>query len=300
MKLYNSALTNIITPFRVIMIFALFMIRLTPTALAQTSVWKATKNGKLLYLGGTVHVLPAEQYPLPPAFEHAFFASDTLIFEAPLPDPTDVAATSQMMRKMAYTNGETLSTTLKPSTYTNLEQYFSSFGMSASQFDPFKPGFSIMMMSMLEVKKAGLSGEGVDAYFLTKARKERKQISYLETADFQLSLLANMGHGNEDNFINTSIRNNKGFAQKFKHVIASWRSGNDVALQQVILEDAINLDIATYNAFFTDRNKRWLPQIIHAQKNSETIFVLVGAGHLVGPDGLLSLLKNKGYIIEQE
>ena len=300
MKIYNSPLANIIKPYRVIIIFTFIINCLITTALAQTSVWKVSKNGKSLYLGGTVHILPAEQYPLPAAFEHAFHASDKLIFEAPLPDPSDVAAESDMMSKMAYTNGQTLSKTLQQSTYTNLNQYFASFGMSASQFDAFKPGFIIIMMSMLEIKKSYLSGEGVDAYFLKKGHQEKKLVRYLETADFQISLLANMGLGDEDNLINSSIKSNEDFANKFKKIITAWRSGNKTALHQAILEDAINFNTATYNALFKDRNHRWLPKIIHTFSRPETSFVLVGVGHLVGHDGLLSLLKKQGYTIQQQ
>jgi uncharacterized protein YbaP (TraB family) len=299
MKKYLPPLAIFSSHFRVVLFFTLFISCLSTVAFAQTSVWKVSKNGKTLYLGGTVHVLPTDQYPLPKPFDRAFNDSDNLMFETPLPDPTDMVAASNMMSKMSYTNGDTLSKKLNRSTYEKLNKYLSSFGINAAQFDQFKPGFLIVMMSMLELKKANLSGEGVDAYFMKKGREENKYISFFETADFQLSLLANMSNGNEDNFIKTSIKGNKNFAQKFERIVKYWRNGNEAGLQQVILEDSKNFDRKTYNALFKDRNHRWLPKIIQALSRTETTFILVGAGHLVGHDGVLALLKNKGYKIQQ-
>ncbi len=75
------------------------------------------------------------------------------------------------------------------------------FGIKAEQLDGFKPGFVAVQTTMLEMHKAKLAGEGVDAYFAKKALTDNKPQQYLETLDFQLALMANMGVGQEEQFI---------------------------------------------------------------------------------------------------
>lgn len=273
---------------------------LLPTqVLATSSVWKVSKGDDFIYLGGTIHVLPASEFPLPAEFEQAYRTADTLVLEVQLPDPTDQQAALAMMQQLSYGAGEKLSTKLSPELVKQLDTYLQGFGLSAAQFDGFKPGFITVQMTVLEMQRAKLAGEGVDNYFAKKAMADNKQKKYLESLEFQISMLANLGHGQEEQFIELMLKNNSELIEIMQQSIAAWRKGDMEKLDQLLLQDAKIDDPVTYDQMFTQRNLAWIPKLVALFDNQQRELVLVGAGHLPGEDGVLQLLKSAGYTIEQ-
>jgi len=94
----------------------------------HSSVWKVSKGEDKIYVGGTIHILPITEFPLPSQFMQAYEQSDTVILEAKLPDPTDAAAQQKMMAAAAYEEGKSLKDAVSPETYAALEEYFAPFG----------------------------------------------------------------------------------------------------------------------------------------------------------------------------
>lgn len=273
---------------------------LSTVTFANSSVWKISKNNDHVFIGGTIHILPEEEFPLPDEFLNAYKNTDQIILEAQLPDPSDAAAQQAMLAQMSYSDGKSLQTVLTPDTFKLLDKYFSTIGSDINQFVLFKPGFVISIMALIELQKAEISGEGVDAYFEDLATKEKKKITYLETAEMQFSMLSNLGEGYEDEFIKSNLELNSSFTEFFQETLDAWRTGNASRLESLINIAAIESDEKSYDALFTNRNKNWVPKIEALFNNTNKEFVLVGTGHLFGKDGLLELLKNKGYKVEQK
>lgn len=268
-------------------------------ALAASSVWKVSKGSDHLYLGGTVHLLPVSEFPLPAEFELAYQQADTLVLEAKMPDPTDQQATMAMLQKLSYGADEKLSKKISPKLFQQLDVYLQGFGIKAEQLDGFKPGFVAVQTTMLEMHKAKLAGEGVDAYFAKKALTDNKPQQYLETLDFQLALMANIGVGQEEQFIQLMLEKNPQLVKLMQQSITAWRQGDLTLLDTLLLQDSKKEDPVTYQQMFTQRNLDWIPKIAAMFGNPNRELVLVGAGHLPGEDGVLQLLKAAGYTIEQ-
>lgn len=273
---------------------------LSTVAFANSSVWKVSKNNDHVFIGGTIHILPEEEFPLPDAFLNAYKNTDQIVLEAQLPDPSNVAAQQAMLAQMSYSEGKSLKTVLTADTFKLLDKYFSAIGSDINQFITFKPGFVISIMALTELQKADISGEGVDAYFETLAVNDQKKITYLETAEMQFTMLSRLGEGYEDEFIKGNLEMNSSFAVFFQNILNAWRTGDAARLENLINIAAIESDEKSYDALFTNRNKNWVPQIEALFNNTHKEFVLVGAGHLLGKDSLLKLLKNKGYKVEQK
>ncbi|WP_166838285.1 TraB/GumN family protein [Rheinheimera pleomorphica] len=269
------------------------------SALAQSSLWKISKGDDYLYIGGTVHLLPPSAFPLPPEFEMAYNATDTLVLEAKMPEPTDTAAQSAMMQAMAYRDGRSLSTVLSPEVYQQVADYFAAYDVPLQQLDGYKPGFLVLQMLTLEVMKAQMAGEGVDVYFDRKAQADGKTLAYLESLDSQIQLLANMGEGYEDAFIRMNLAQFGDFKAYFSAMIDAWRAGDMTKLDELVVKPAQQLDPVLYQAMFVARNQAWLPQIQQMFANTEKELVLVGAGHLAGEHSVLALLQQAGYKVQQ-
>lgn len=131
---------------------------LASAAHAQSSVWQVSKGNDSLFIGGTVHILPKSEMPLPTEFGHAYAQADTIFLEAPAPDPSDATAQMQMLKALSYSNNEKLSQKLDPQVKASLENKLNEFGANLTKLDSFRPAMvSIVLMSM-ELQKQNLLG----------------------------------------------------------------------------------------------------------------------------------------------
>ncbi|ALO36204.1 conjugative transfer protein GumN [Colwellia sp. MT41] len=272
------------------------------TALAESSVWKISKGNDHIFIGGTVHILPPSEFPLPVEFDKAYKQSDSIVLETKLPDVSDIDFQMKMMQQMAYGNGKTIRDFISAKTQQKLSQHISALGADLAMFEHFKPGFLITMLALLEAQKAQLSGEGVDIFYSKQAKADKKSIAYLESADFQVNMIANMGIGDEDRFIKSNLEQMKDFKSLFLALLKAWRAGDEAQLNKLAIEPMLD-DAKTIKTLLTDRNKNWLQHIERMfagnGRSSDKEFVLVGVAHLIGDKSVLALLKAKGYRVEK-
>ena len=286
-------------------LISIFAIGLAASAWAETnhshstSVWKVSKAGDAVYIGGTVHILPISEFPLPNVFTDVYQNSDTIVLEADLPDPTDLAAQQKMLAAMTYGNGKTLKDELSSETYSALNQYLGAFGSSADQIAGFKPGLIATMLVTMEAQRNQLAGEGVDAYFTQLAKRDGKPREFLESLEFQVNMLAQMGEGEEDRFIAETLATLPELKEMLQSTIKAWRVGDTTKLNELIIDTFKRESPASFDEVFIKRNQNWVPKIESMFGDDDKEFVLVGTGHLVGQSNVLALLEEKGYLVEQ-
>lgn len=265
----------------------------------QTSVWKVSKGDDAVYVGGTIHILPISEFPLPAKFTQTYEKSDTLVFEVKMPDPTDIEGQRKMMAGLAYAEGKTLKDDVSEETYEALNAYLSNFGATADQLAQFKPGMVASMLVAMEAQRSQLAGQGVDAYFMQLAARDGKNSEYLESLDFQINMLANMGAGEEDRLISETLETLPELKDMLKSTIKAWREGDTKKIDELVVATFKRESPASFDDVFTKRNQNWLPQIEAMFGDDDQEFVLVGAGHLVGDGSVIDLLEAKGYKVEQ-
>jgi uncharacterized protein YbaP (TraB family) len=266
---------------------------------AQSSVWVATSGEEKVYLGGTVHLLRPTDYPLPAPFESAYAASDKLYFETDIAGLNDVAVQARMLQELTYSDERTLQTILSPEAYNSLAAYAGQAGLPLQMMEKFKPGLLVSMLQVIEFQKLGFTPQGVDAYFNGRAMGDGKPVGELEPIDAQIGFIANMGEGNESEFIMLSLEDMKEISVSMEQMVSAWRSGDNGQLAELFVDDMKEQHPPLYKSLLLDRNNNWMPIIEGMFKEEGTEFVLVGAAHLVGEDGLLSLLEKKGYEISR-
>ena len=76
--------------------------------------------------------------------------------------------------------------------------------------------------------------------------------------------------------------------------VRSGRRKSAIKLPKIVKKEP-----AIYERLLVARNRNWLPQLEALFNRSGRAFVVVGAAHLIGPDGLIAMLKAKGYLLEQ-
>jgi uncharacterized protein YbaP (TraB family) len=269
------------------------------TAQTHAFAWKATKGQGTVYLVGSVHMLTSDFYPLPPSLDAGFKDSDLLVEEANLAEMLSPNMQFSMLSRGMLPAGQTLDKVLSPGTLALLNTHAGTLGMPIEALKQFKPWMLAMTIEAMEWQKAGFDAElGLDKHFFDRAQVDNKSIQGLETTDFQISLFDNMTMDQQDRFLAETL---KGIATETASVgklAAFWKAGDLAGIERLVLAD-VKDDPVVYDRLLVARNRAWLPKIEALFSRPRHAFVVVGAAHLVGPDGLLAMLKAKGYQLVQ-
>ncbi|QUM76853.1 TraB/GumN family protein [Moritella sp. 24] len=285
--------------FKLLYLIPILLFSVSHLANATSSVWKISNGKTNLYLGGTVHVLTADDYPLPPEFDRAYKLANTLVLETDMAKLESPEFQQTMLSQLSYPVGQDLTQNLTPETYQRLAEYCQSRGIGMQMINNFKPSMVSLMLTMVELQRLKLTGVGVDNYYNSKAMTDGKPLGKLETVEQQLAFIADMGKGKEDELIRYSLEDIKVLLAFMQQMKVAWRDGNAQALVDLAITPLIEDFPDIYQSLLVTRNNNWLPQIEMMFKNKETELILVGALHLVGKDGLLQRLEAQGYKVTQ-
>jgi len=253
-------------------------------------------NGATLYLLGSVHLLSQDAATLPPQVDSAFDRAKTLSLETSF-DSIQMRAAELMMRGR-LSNGATLRSTLSPSAVPKVDSLLRSYGLTLDQVNGFKPWFVSMLLAQVAMQKMGFQAQyGVDMQLNARAKAAGKPVFGLESADFQLGLFDGLSTADQEQMLIGDAAPEQD-AKDLTAIRDAWVVGNVAALDS-LLNRRLDSAPSLRNALLTNRNRSWIPKLEELIKGKDDALVVVGAGHLVGKDGVLELLKAKGYTIEQ-
>ncbi len=270
-----------------------------PLAQTHAFAWKATKGSGTVYLVGSVHMLTNDFYPLAPALDAAFKDSDLLVEEADLAEMLSPTTQFSMLSRGMLPAGQTLDKVISPATLALLNQHTSGLGMPIEALQQFKPWLLAMTLEAAEWQKAGFNADlGLDKHFFDRAQSENKAVQGLETTDFQISLFDGMSADQQDRFLAETLKGIDTETASVGKLASSWKAGDVAGVERLVLAD-VKSDPVVYDRLLVARNRVWLPKIEALFSRPRHAFVVVGAAHLVGPDGIVSMLKAKGYQVVQ-
>jgi hypothetical protein len=276
----------------------LLLLLATP-AQALSPVWMIEKNGERVYVGGSMHILTAADYPLPSAFETAYNQSGKIVFETDIAKMQDPAFQQYLLDEVSYRDGRNLRQVLSTDTYAALASFFTERGVAMAGIDNFKPGMVATLMTIVELQRLGVDAIGVDAYFNERAISDQKTSGHLETLAAQVAFIANMGAGQEDEMLSYNLSDIERFPELWQSMTQAWRHGDLAWLEQQIALPMRQDFPEVYQSLLVRRNDAWMPQLEAMFASKEVEFVLVGALHLAGKDGVLAKLGARGYRITQ-
>ncbi len=267
-------------------------------AFAKSPVWKISKDGNHLFLGGTIHLLSQSDYPLPGAFETAYNNSILLVLETDIQKLRTPECQQTILKKTMYTGDQNITQFLKPDTIQDLEIHLTNRGIPMEPMLKFKPGLLSATLTVLELQRLGLIGTGVDEFFSLRALNDKRRINHLESVNDQIEFISKMGEGNENAFIKYTLNDLKDLPKLFDSMKNAWKNGDNVQLQIIAIDPWRGRFPKLYNSLLVERNNNWIPQIETMLRTKEVEFILFGALHLVGENGILTQLKALGYKIE--
>jgi len=273
-------------------------------AAAQTRghsfLWKVQSGANVMYLAGSVHALTADAYPLNPVYQRAFDASSVLVEEIDLAEADPLAGGLGLLAKGMYTDGRTFSSAVSRETAALVAEKLKGTPLALELIQPMKPWMVTLMLEALGAQSAGLDPElGLDKHFYNLATDGRKQVIGLETVQYQIDRFDKMPDAMQEQLLRSELAEMETEKTSLRTLLTAWQSGDAAAIEKMLLMSFTD-NPAAYNSLITERNRNWMPQLDACLKRSTPCFVIVGAAHIVGPQGLLALLRQRGYQIEQQ
>jgi hypothetical protein len=266
-------------------------------------LWEVRRPGSAhkLYLTGSIHLAQPDQISFPPSLEAAFAGASALVVEL----DTDRADKRQMQALVMELGlyrppGPGLSGHLSEETLALLPAALARVGLKPANVEPMRPWLLFVTLTVLELQKAGFSEKGgIDHLLLARARGT-KRIVELETAEDQLRSLALIAPEAADLALREVIQTGPLMSVSFAQMITAWEGGNADALAEKIFSEVNDPRFAPmYEALYFQRNRAMAEKLAALVDGPQTHFAVVGAGHVVGPQGIPALLAKQGFEVRQ-
>ena len=263
-------------------------------------LWKVAGPNCTVHLLGSIHFLKVENYPLAGPIESAFTNARIAVFEADMEEMETADAMLKLMSKGQLPPDQSLRELLSADVYTNFLRHAQSAGLPEAMFQRLKPSFAAITVVAVELQRLGFDPQlGVDKHFYGRARKSGKTIEGLETVDFQIDLITGFSAAEEDLVVKSTLKDFENIQAVVGDLVKSWETGDAETLEK-LLNEATREAPVIFKRLITDRNERWTPRIAELASGGRNAIVIVGAGHLVGKEGVVNLLKNRGLDVTQE
>jgi uncharacterized protein len=270
-----------------------------PSGGGKGFIWKIERDGHTGWLVGSVHTLTPDYYPLPDAMERAFMSSATLMEEVDQRELATPEVMALVQNKGFYQDNRSLETEVSPETFGLIRRRVERLGLDFSQLRRMKPWMVSLMLMALELQNGGFQASlGVDRYFFDRASRFGKKFRALETAAEQVGFMADMDAPMQEAMFRVSTEGRESELAQVTALADAWRQGDVAALERLLLTTMKEVP-RVYDLMFVQRNRAWIPKIEDCLASGHC-FVVVGAGHLIGPDGLLSEFKKRDYAVTQE
>ena len=249
-------------------------------------------GGGTIYLAGSVHALRSSDYPLPASYNHAFDASSRVVFEN---DPKAASKeTKELVRAGTYPKGDTLKNHVDPRTYAYIRRFFALVSVPENEFAKYRPWLLNVMLSSPSYEHWEL---GIERYLQRRAAAKSKPVSGLESPKEHNAFLVDLGD-RESEALLLILFINAAREGPSATMVNAWRRGDVETLNRILRESF--QDFPPLSRRLIDmRNQNWVPKIDGYLRRGDKYFVVVGAGHIGGPNGLLALLKARRCKIEQ-
>ncbi len=264
-------------------------------------LWKVEDaKGGSAYLLGSLHVLSADAYPLPEVIDKAFAESKTLVEEVDLDEMNDPMQMMAALAKAMLTDGQTLDQLVSAETFAEVKERVEGYGMPMAAIQRMKPWLVAVTLMAPTLHAAGFKPElGIDKHFFDRAKEKGLKRQALETLAYQLDRFDQMPPKLQEDMLKATIEDLDTQVGGVKEMMRAWATG-DIATMEKLALAAFQQSPELYQRLLPERNQNWMPHVERCLTENAGCFVVVGAAHLVGEDGLPMLLRKKGYKVTQQ
>jgi uncharacterized protein YbaP (TraB family) len=273
---------------------ALFAALAVPAARAEgPPVWSVAGRTNTVYLFGSVHLLKPGEFVLQGSLEEAYEDAEAVFLEVDMDDLSPLELAAATAHRAIDPQGRSLDELMGGDAALARDRAREA-GIDLSLLGQLEPWFAGLTIVSLALARDGyVADAGVEQVVQVRAAADDKEILGLETLDEQLAALDSMEIGVQREFLLKALDDAQRPADALETFLRSWREGDDEALAEELASEFAGAP-ELYRSLMLDRNRNWVERISGLLDDSRDYLVVVGALHLVGPDGLPALLAARG------
>jgi uncharacterized protein YbaP (TraB family) len=276
----------------------LALVLIPAAALAQPPVWVVKDHDSSIVMFGSVHLLPPGVDWRPPALTKAMQEADDVWFEAPMDEAGLAAATQEAFEHAYLPEGQTLPPMLSAKGRVRLAATAKLLGLQPEQFDRLQPWYAELLIQGGVFQKLGLQGsQGVEQQLWAGLSPTARRVS-LETPAQQVGFFANAPLKDQVASLEETLKEVGHSERDYQRLLKAWLAGDVRTLNREAVQPLRKSAPGLYARVVQQRNARWTEAVAARLKGSGHTVIIVGMGHLIGPDSVPSQLRARGYDVE--
>lgn len=272
-----------------------------PTHSGKSFLWKVGSGLKPSYILGSLHFAKPQMYPLAPIIDESFDASDVLVVEINILAQDPVKMQMLLTENGTYPYGESLEKNLSNRTLSLLNDKLASLNIDISAVNGYKPWYLALNLVTMDLLRLGFNPMyGIDLHFMKKAQGN-KAVDQLESLRYQIDLFNDLSAHEQELFLLSTLIDLEIAEKEVDSMTEAWETGDINRISSILGESLErNPELAPiYDKVIYKRNYEMADKIASLLQSGRSYFFIIGSAHLVGKEGIIELLKEKGYSLEQ-
>jgi uncharacterized protein YbaP (TraB family) len=269
-----------------------------PPARAKPPVWIVRDADSELVLFGSVHLLPSGLDWRPKALKSALASAQDVWFELPI-DAASEAETSRLAVQYGLLGpDQSLFKMLPPADAQRLGRVARAYGVDPATLDRLRPWLAEVALGAAAYRKAGAgAADGVERTLAAEAPPAAQRRAF-ETPLEQVEILAGASPADQLASLRQTLEELEDEPDEFQKLVRAWMAGDLAAIDREAIRPLRAAAPDLFRRLVSDRNARWAQVLDARLKGRGRTVVIVGMGHLIGPDGLPARLRALGYRVE--
>lgn len=265
-------------------------------------------NGNVIWLFGSIHIGKEYFYPLPDYVMNAYNSSDSLAVEFDVTEEEfDDDTMMDMLYDLAYTDGSNIEAHIPEELYNDAKEILEDNDMYFSSLDFYMPYLWSMFIDEFTMEQLDYETDlGIDMFFLNTAHDGNKTIHSIESMEFQMNMMTGYSHELQEMMLESSVyyyNNVDEYSDGLDELAEAWAEGDAEALAD---EEEYEFESEEEKALYYEYNTSMMTKRNRGMTNfaedklfeGEEVFIVVGAAHVVGEDGMANQLRERGYTVE--
>lgn len=280
------------------------------------AVWKVSdpESGNSLYMMGTIHIIPQSEQVVPQYVLDIYEQSDGVAVEYDVTRLNgDMVAAFKYLSYFVINDGTTITDHISEETYERAKEYLTEAGYYQEGIESYNSSYwSSMVSNSILLSIEGIDSEGIDAYFIGKAKEDGKEVRDIEKLETQMEAITCLSDGYNEWAINDCLDEIEiegyevALKEDYMTLYNAWATGDTAAFDEISSDENESIP-AEYAEEYAEYSRRLLPErnvgMADAAeqyiKNGDNIFYMVGFGHFCGDGSVIDLLAQRGYTVEQ-
>lgn len=261
---------------------------------AAPAIWKVSDGNSSVWLFGSIHMLPDGMEWRTEIFDNLLDEADRIYFETDLGTAAQTRILALTMERGFARDGVLLNHRIDAKLMSKVRSAADTYAVPVPTLLAMQPWMAASTISVAALTAAGYDPtKGVETTLVNEIPVERQ--GFLETAEQQIEAIAGGSEADQIQMLVATLAETDGLAAMVDTMVAGWLEGTPDVVADIFLADLGAYGEAFVDRLITRRNENWVEQIVTMLETDEEAFLVVGAGHLVGPDSVVTLLENKGF-----